>query len=86
MSLYYIHKFSSYLWPFFIRSSLQINAPISYPWSIEISHIFGSLQLLIAAVVAVAAAAPSDLSYERDIIEILRQNIDHNDDHSYQQS
>ena len=47
---------------------------------------FRSLQLLIAAVVAVAAAAPSDLSYERDIIEILRQNIDHNDDHSYQQS
>ena len=42
--------------------------------------------LLIAAVLAVAAAAPSDLAYERDIIEILRQNIDHNDDHSYQQA
>ena len=70
----------------FVRSSLQISASIFYPRSVDISHIFGSLQLLIAAVVAVAAAAPSDLSYERDIIEILRQNIDHNDDHSYQQS
>ena len=35
---------------------------------------------------AVAAAAPSDLSYEQDIIEILRQNIDHNDDNSYEHS
>ena len=43
-------------------------------------------QFIFAAVLAVAAAAPSDLSYEQDIIEILRQNIDHNDDHSYQQS
>ncbi|XP_037076416.1 flexible cuticle protein 12-like [Pollicipes pollicipes] len=41
---------------------------------------------IFAAVLAVAVAAPSDLSYERDIIEILRQNIDHHDDHSYQQS
>ena len=78
--------FINYLWLLFVRSSLQISASIIYPRSVDISHIFGSLQLLIAAVVAVAAAAPSDLSYERDIIEILRQNIDHNDDHSYQQS
>ena len=43
--------------------------------------------LVFAAVLAVAAAAPFEPSYaERDIIEILRQNIDHNDDHSYQQS
>ena len=46
----------------------------------------GLFQFILAAVLAVAAAAPSDLSYEQDIIEILRQNIDHNDDHSYQQS
>ena len=46
----------------------------------------GLFQFIFAAVLAVAAAAPSDLSYEQDIIEILRQNIDHNDDHSYQQS
>ena len=44
-------------------------------------------QFIFAAILAVAAAAPSDLSYEQeDIIEILRQNIDHNDDHSYQHS
>ncbi|XP_037075364.1 cuticle protein CP14.6-like [Pollicipes pollicipes] len=42
--------------------------------------------LIFAAVLAVAAAAPSDLGYEDDIIEILRQNIDHNDDHSYEHS
>ena len=47
---------------------------------------FRLFQFIFAAVLAVAAAAPSDLSYEQDIIEILRQNIDHNDDHSYQQS
>ncbi|XP_037075355.1 voltage-dependent L-type calcium channel subunit alpha-1D-like [Pollicipes pollicipes] len=41
---------------------------------------------VFAAVLAVAAAAPSDSAYEEDIVEILRQNIDHNDDHSYQQS
>ncbi|XP_037075357.1 cuticle protein CP14.6-like [Pollicipes pollicipes] len=41
---------------------------------------------VFAAVLAVAAAAPSDSAYEEDVIEILRQNIDHNDDHSYQQS
>ena len=43
-------------------------------------------QIVFAAVLAVAAAAPSELPYERDIIEILRQNIDHNDDQSYQHS
>ena len=43
-------------------------------------------QLIFAAVVAVAAAAPSDSPYERDIVEILRQNIDHNDDLSYKHS
>ncbi|KAF0310786.1 Cuticle protein CP14.6 [Amphibalanus amphitrite] len=42
--------------------------------------------LVFAAVLAVAAAAPSELPYERDIVEILRQNIDHNDDQSYQHS
>ncbi|XP_043238895.1 cuticle protein CP14.6-like isoform X1 [Amphibalanus amphitrite] len=42
--------------------------------------------LVFAAVLAVAAAAPSELPYERNIVEILRQNIDHNDDQSYQHS
>ena len=44
---------------------------------------------MFAAVLALAAARPSDLSYEaeeRDIVETLRQNIDHNDDQSYQHS
>ena len=45
-----------------------------------------SFQFIFAVVMAAAAAAPSDLSYERDIIEILRQNIDHNDDNSYEHS
>ena len=45
-----------------------------------------SFQFIVAVIMAVAAAAPSDLSYERDIIEILRQNIDHNDDNSYEHS
>ena len=43
-------------------------------------------QFIFAVIMAVAAAAPSDLSYDRDIIEILRQNIDHNDDNSYEHS
>ena len=43
-------------------------------------------QFIFAVIMAVAAAAPSDLSYEQDIIEILRQNIDHNDDNSYEHS
>ena len=42
-------------------------------------------QFVIAVIMTVAAAAPSDLSYDRDIIEILRQNIDHNDN-SYEHS
>ena len=42
---------------------------------------------LIAAVLALAAAAPSELeSYERDIVDILRQDINHDDDGSYQHS
>jgi len=45
------------------------------------------LQLVIAAVLALAAAAPSSLeSYERDIVDILRQEISHDDDGSYQHS
>ena len=47
---------------------------------------FARFQFIFAAVLAVAAAAPSDPSYGSDIIEILRQNIDHNDDLSYQHS
>ncbi|KAF0292759.1 Endocuticle structural glycoprotein SgAbd-1 [Amphibalanus amphitrite] len=43
-------------------------------------------KFIFVVVLAVAAAAPSELSYEEDIVEILRQNIDHNDDHSYQHS
>ena len=54
--------------------------------NVNVTPIF-LFQFIFAAVLAVAAAAPSDLSYEQeDIIEILRQDIDHNDDHSYQHS
>ena len=65
------------------RTYLYWPSPVNYK---TFMYFVGLFQFIFAAVLAVAAAAPSDLSYEQDIIEILRQNIDHNDDSSYQQS